>query len=235
MGTAMQGNLVVPEEYQKMIDAGVDPDNHEDEKSTVVQQKTAPLAPTYLGGRRFDSQDEALAYASELQSKVDFHEHEKKMNALSPAMSQANKVKPSDILYTDPDAFYQITKEDAKNEILAEINNNKKEEKLWNSFYQKYPDLKDSELSGMLEYQFNTKKSQLGHLPAEQMLDTIGKDVRILLNKVRGKPEGGRELPSAAAVVASASNNSPSAKATEKSEPPQDMASQIRRFQKRGR
>jgi hypothetical protein len=86
----------------------------------------------------------------------------------------------------------------------------------------------------MVEFQFEKRKKEMGHLPADQVLDTVGKDVRAIFGKIKGRPEGGKELPSGSAVVASSTNNIPSSKAAAQSEP-NDMASQIRRFQKRGR
>lgn len=233
-----------PEEMKQTFGATPEEEAAANEPTEKVVPPAAPAAqpaaapsgfiPTYIGGKRFESADDLAAYTSELQTKTTQYEAERQFAPVSPAMQNANQPKVSDLMFTDPEAFAQVIQENAEKRVMDKINATNSQQQKWNKFYKDYPELQGADFAPMVEAQFNIRKNSNPNLPAEQLLDTIGKDMRSFVSKVRGKPEGGKELPNAAAVVASASNNIPGGKPPVQAEP-DDMASQLRRHQKRGR
>ena len=221
----MEDNIQTPPELQPINPQPV----HIEKEEPVIETKSAPV---YVGKHRFDSMEDLARFASERDSKAQRFEEAPEV---SPTLQNANKPKPSDLMFSDPDAYHQLTIEEAESRIMNKISTKETEKKVWNDFYGKYTDLKDPDMQVLVEAQFNKRKNDMRDLPADQVLDTIGKEVRSLINKVRGKPEGGKELPSGAAVVASATNNIPPAKTVQKE--PETMASALRNLQnkKRGR
>lgn len=223
--------IVIPEEMKAHMTIG--------KKELSAEENTTKTTtsnnPVYLGGKRFESQDDLIAYTQELQNKVIRHDVERELTTVSPIIQNANQPKISDLMFSDPEAFVQAMEENAEKRVFDRLNKVDAQKNVWNGFYDKYPELKDKDFAPMVEFQFNKRKSELGHLPADQLLDTIGKDMRSLVTKVRGKPDGGQELPSGNAVVASSANTGTPKEKTAVPSEPETMAAQMRRFQKRGK
>lgn len=226
----MLDNIEIPEEMKNQMTIGSGDDESDSPAVKVEQEQKVSSQPVYLGGRRFDNMEDLAAYTSGLETKV--MRSEFTQESMSPALQNANKVKPSDLLFSDPDAYHEYTVEQAESRILGKINKAEAEKNVWNNFYQDFDDLKEHR--GLVEFKFNERKKDYGDLPADQALAKIGKEVRSYIGKIRGKPEGGKELPSGSAVVASSSNNV-SPNKTPVADEPKDMATQMRQWQKRGR
>lgn len=204
-------------------------DQTEATQTTQTQETQTQAQPIYLGGRKFNSTDELISYTQQLEGKMINTQLE---NEVPQAMQNANKVKPSQLIYEDPDAFYQLTKEEAVNEALAIFNKRNAEQKLWDNFFATNKDLvEDREL---IEFQMQKNAAKYKNLPAEEGLAKIGSEVRTYKNKIRGSVQGGKELPSGPAMVAGSSNGVTTTQVSVKSEPV-DFVSQIRRMQKRGK
>lgn len=201
-----------------------------EEQTTETQTQTQVQSqPIYLGGRKFESTEDLINYTQQLEGKMISSQLE---NEVPQAIQNANKIKPSQLIYEDPDAFYQLTKEEAVNEALSIFTKRNAEQKLWDNFFATNKDLaEDREL---IEFQLQKNQSKYKNLPAEEGLAKIGNEVRTYKNKIRGSVQGGKELPSGPAMVAGSSNGVTATQVSVKSEPV-DFVSQIRRMQKRGR
>lgn len=190
------------------------------------QQPKAAFTPVYVGGRLFNSVEELANYTSQLESR-------QTQQATNPALENANKPKVSDLLLQDTEAFVNVLKEDAKNEVLNIIEQREAQRNIWNNFYGgTHKDL--SEHKDLVEFFWNKRKIDFKDLPAVQALDKVGNEVRSYLGRIRGSNQGGKELSGAPAVVAGSSNGVAPAQPPAKTEPT-SFISQVRQYQKRGR
>jgi hypothetical protein len=224
-------NIEVPEEMrsQMVINPGheeveeTERDDDQTLETTETVTTTTTDTPVYLGGREFRNMKELAEYASALETQ--------KPAPQSETMRNANQPKVSDLMFTDQDAYHELTLEEAEKRVMDRIEKRDAEKKIWTDFRAKFPDLKDHDM--IVETLFEKKKKESGNLPAAQLLDTIGKDARAYLNKVRGSSGEGKELPQGGAKVASTTNKSSQTK-TVVTEPDEDFASALKRLKKKG-
>jgi hypothetical protein len=190
-----------------------------------VTQESKAFVPVYVGGRKFDSAEELAQYTNDLLIQNE-------ISKASPALQNANRPKPSELLYQDPDAFYELAVEDAERRVMDKLTKKEAEKTTWSNFFDRNKDL--VEHRDYVEYLVNRRRESYKNLPVEEGLDKIATEARSFFSKVRGSSQGGKELPSAPAMVAGSSNGTAATQVPIKTEV-QDFVSQLRRFQRRGK
>ena len=189
------------------------------------QQASKTSAPVYIGGRRFESMEELAQYTSEIESR-------NSVPVMSQALENANRPKPSELFYQDPDAFYQLAVEDAENRVMSKLNKKDSDTRLWTKFYDDNKDL--TQFKDLVDATFKQKQEQYKNLPAEEGLSKIASETRNMISKIRGSVQGGKELPSGPAKVAGSSNGIAVTHVATKIAP-SSFVDQIRQHQKRGK
>lgn len=206
------------------------PEDNTGKTETVVEQvaQAEQPKPIYLGNKAFNSQDELVAYTQELQNKL----IEKEMVKPLPAMETANQPKPSQLLFEDPDAFYELTVQEAERRVETKLKQENAKKEVWNKFWTENKDLKEFE--DLVQAKFIQIRQEDENLPVDKGLSKIASEVRGILAKARGSVQGGKELPTGPAMVAGTSNGIATTQVAVKSAP-STFVDQIRQKQKKGK
>lgn len=155
----------------------------------------APKKEVYFAGRRFESEAEALAYASTLAPQA----------PQTPANTQApEEVDPGDIWFEDPKAAARLIKEQVRNEMRREYTAVETQKKVWNDFYEKNKDLKG--LEEFVEAAQARKWNEIKAIPIEQALEKVAKEARSMIHKARGTSGTTERLTSNGATTATPSH-----------------------------
>src|ERR1035437_1838381 len=203
----------------------VDPKTVEQNQQQVPQQPKQQ--PIYLGGKVFNSVEELATYTSTLQTKIAAQEF------IPQTIQEANKPKVSEMMFTDPESYTQIIKEDAVNEAVAIFDKRNAVQKLWSDFYDSHKDL--AEHRDLVDFQYSKLKKDFANLPADQALVKVGSEVRAMLNRVQGSYQGGKELSTEPAIVAGASNGVAPTQTISQPVDNDSFITQVRKFQRRGK
>lgn len=133
-----------------------------------------PKKEIFFAGRKFDSEADALAYASSL--------------APPPAPVHTthvqDEVTPGKVVFEDPDAAFRISEERIISKMEQRYTAVEQQKKIWTDFYDKHKDLK-----GMEEFVNASQQSkweQIKNLPIDQALEQVAKDTRAMIAKARG-------------------------------------------------
>lgn len=199
-------------------------------QATTQEVKTEEKKPIYLGNKEFNSVDELVKYTQEIQTKLVDKEL---VHKPLPAMETANQPKPSQLLFEDPDAFYELTVQEAERRIDSKLQKEKQESQLWNKFWTENKDLKEYE--DLVQAKIAQRRADYKDLPADQGLSKIAGEVRGIISKVKGSIQGGKELPSTPAMVAGSSNGVTTAQVAVKPVSNASFVDQLRQKQKKGK
>lgn len=184
--------------------------------------------PIFVGSKQFESEADLVRYTEQLQNKIVEREIESK-----PIMPESVAgPKPSELLYQDPDAFFELAVSEAEARVERKLTKKEQETALMRKFWDEHKDLKEHE--DMVNAQISYKRGQYKDLPAAQALSKIALEVRNTVSKIRGSSFGGKELSSSPAVVVGASNGNTSQQ-TATATKPQTFVDQLRQRQNRGK
>lgn len=196
-----------------------------DDQNTQNQEQKKPI---YVGSKQFANEEELVKYTEQLHNKIIEKEIAEKPQ---PAETVAAP-KPSELLYQDPDAFFELAVQEAEARVERKLTKKEQESALMRKFWEENKDLKDHE--ELVSAQIAFRKPQYKDLPASQALSKIALEVRNTVSKIRGSTSGGKELPSGPAVVAGASSGNISTTSVTASKP-RSFVEQIRQRQIRGK
>jgi len=251
---------VAPTETPKETPATVTPEEHfnqgmpepkhgdvhpEIAAAAVIKPEDAVTPPPKegkirIGSEVFDSQEEALAYAQELQVTVATKDaFEMGKQSATPKTTTEEKDAFDEIeaeLFEKPKEalkkLYNLAKTDARSEIRQEDAQLNARKEMWADFYATNQDLvENQELVG---YVLDKNLGEIGKLPTEKALKILADKTRSLLvsKKVTALPS--RELPSAKTVTTSATGVA-TATVAEKKATPMDFISQLMNDRRRSK
>lgn len=192
------------------------------------EQGSENKKPIYVGSKQFASEDELVKYTEQLHNKI----IEKELSEKQRLPETAAAPKPSELLYQDPDAFFELAVQEAESRVERKLTKKEQETAIMKKFWEENKDLRDHE--DLVNAQIAWKQGQYKDLPASQALSKIALEVRNTVSKIRGSTSGGKELPSGPAVVAGASNGNNS-QTTVTATKPRNFVDQIRQRQSRGK
>jgi hypothetical protein len=191
-------------------------------------QENETKKPIFVGSKQFESEQDLIKYTEQLQNKIVEREIETK-----PIIPEtAAGPKPSELLYQDPDAFFELAVSEAEARVERKLTKKEQETALMRKFWEDNKDLKDHE--ELVNAQISYKRGQYKDLPAAQALSKIALEVRNTVSNIRGSAFGGKELSSGPAVVAASSNGN-SSQQTATATKPRTFVDQIRQRQTRGK
>jgi hypothetical protein len=196
------------------------------EENTQETQETSK--PIYVGSKQFANEQELVKYTEQLHNKI----IEKEMSEKPTIPETAAAPKPSELLYQDPDAFFELAVQEAEARVERKLTKKEQETAIMKKFWDENKDLKDHE--EMVNAHIAWKRSQYKDLPASQALSKIALEVRNTVSKIRGGSSGGKELSSSPAVVAGSSNGNTSQSSVTVSKP-RSFVDQLRQRQTRGK
>jgi hypothetical protein len=168
-------------------------------------ESTAPVAPAqpasqqvYIGGRLFNSTQEALEYADQAAKRA--QDAEAALARANQQTREAAEVDPADILFEDPKAAMRLAEQRILNQVDARAAAQKQERDVWSGFYADYPDLKGFE--EIVDLNKSKNWEALKNLPLDQSLPRLAKEARGHLAKIRGAQNTStQQLSSAPATV----------------------------------
>lgn len=195
-----------------------------DDQNTQQEQKK----PIFVGSKQFNSEEELVKYTETLHNKI----IEKEIAERPPVAETVAAPKPSELLYQDPDAFFELAVQEAESRVERKLTKKEQETALMRKFWDEHRDLKDHE--DLVNAQIAYRKAQYKDLPASQALSKIALEVRNTVSKIRGSTSGGKELSSSPAVVAGTSNGNTS-QSTVTAMKPRSFVDQLRQRQTRGK
>jgi len=199
------------------------------ETNENTQEQTQETGkPIYVGSKQFSSHEELVKYTEQLHNKVIERELAEKPKVPETVAGP----KPSELLYQDPDAFFELAVQEAEARVERKLTKKEQETTVMKKFWEENKDLKDHE--DLVNAQIAYKRAQYKDLPATQALSKIALEVRNTVSKIRGVPSGGKELSSGPAVVAGASNGNNS-QTTVTATRPRTFVDQLRQRQNRGK
>lgn len=225
----------------------------EPEEAETVEETPAAAAATEtpepeveelirIGDKEFKTQAEAIKYAETLaQEKLiaeaynqGVHDH---IKATTPAPEP--EVEPplvtEEEFFSDPTGAVKKTylkaKEDAKREVLSEIEKQGKREALWNKFLADNPDIERRDAQRILEENWDTI-GKMTDLSAAMKL--VAQKTRAEYQRMAEKLKPRKELPPSKPQVISTGGGAPSGVTPpKKRDEPLDFASQLRMMKKR--
>lgn len=197
-----------------------------EENTQTQEQETSK--PIFVGTKQFANHEELVKYTEQLHAKV----IEREMAERPPVAETVAAPKPSELLYQDPDAFFELAVQEAESRVERKLTKKEQETALMKKFWDEHKDLKDHE--DLVNAQIAYKKAQYKDLPASQALSKIALEVRNTVSKIRGSTSGGKELSSGPAMVAGTSNGNTS-QTTVTATKPRTFVDQLRQRQTRGK
>lgn len=198
------------------------------ETETTQEQGQETSKPIYVGSKQFASHEELVKYTEQLHNKI----IEKELTEKQRLPETVAAPKPSELLYQDPDAFFELAVQEAESRVERKLTKKEQETAIMKKFWEENKDLRDHE--DLVNAQIAYKQAHYKDLPATQALSKIALEVRNTVSKIRGSTSGGKELPSGPAVVAGSSNGNTS-QTTVTATRPRTFVDQIRQRQTRGK
>lgn len=136
-----------------------------------------PVKETIIfGGKVFNSQAEALAYADTQMRSAP--------TAAVPARQETQDVDPADILFEDPKAALRLQADNIKREMRQQYDQVENNKRIWNNFYSQNKDLQG--MDDFVEIAQKKKWNEIKDLPIDQSLAIVAKDARAMIAKIRG-------------------------------------------------
>lgn len=206
------------------------------EEAAAVAEPPKEVKKIKIAGREFDSEEEAFAYADELEKErlLEAARAEGMREALEYQRAQANPAPAAQEddfearYYTDPKSVIEEMKERAKAEIRQELSAKEAEEQAWREFSEEYPDLADSRRDVMRILQENW--DVLGKMKdRDKAKKLLAQKTRSYYDRIVEMRAPRRELPKTATQAVSPSGGAPrSVTQAKKEEAPLTMAEQLR-------
>lgn len=176
--------------------------------ATAEVSQPAPTAPAvatspssqqvFVGGRMFNSTEEALAFADQAARKA--QDAEAQLLAVRQQQVRQTEVNPADILFEDPAAAVRLLEQKILNQIDTRASAQKQEQDVWTGFYASNPDLKGFE--DIVDLNKGKLWGEISTLPLDQSLPRLATAARNHLAKIRGQQnQTTTQLPSAPAQV----------------------------------
>jgi hypothetical protein len=218
--------------------AGANPDGTPIDQSQPEQNESGqgyqPPQPVFVGGRRFESQQDLDSHMIQQEARIAAAEQMVRMQPGAPQGPQQTQRDPGDILFEDPRAALQQIKQEAKSEIRNEIELEKARERSWQIFFNTYPDLNNCK--DLVNATHTQLAGTIANLPLDQAMFKIASRTRQYLEQARvasgGSPS--KDLSRGPAVTAGASGGRVSTPATPPAKP-KDFMTQIREMQNKGK
>lgn len=190
---------------------------------------TAPPAPIYVGGKKFENQDEMMSYFSTLEAE--------RYNRQTPAAPTIQDSQPIEkelatLLYEDPAAYTKAVMEQTRRDFAREQQAQQQQTQAWETFYSKNPDLRDDKDIVSLMYTQNASKLDKMHL--DQAMDELAKSSRLRMSKIRQIPQGEGKPLSAGPAVTTGATGGPGTK-PQVTQKPMTLAEQMLDFQRKRR
>lgn len=230
----------------------VHPEQQAQPQEVAAQTETTPQHPKEgkirIGNEVFDTPEEAMAYATELQQTLVQRE------AFEQGKLAAQPVTPPE---PEPDFFAEIENqifenpkeaikkihakavEDAK-KYIEETEKKKEEAKrveetrnhTWNTFYTSNTDLSTPEAKQIVDHVLQRDWKELGGMAAEKALPLLAERTRALVRSLRETQLPASVLQAGKVISTSATHGS-TATSTKKESSPLDFISQINKHRKR--
>lgn len=206
------------------------------ELQTPTETETPSPAPVdnqkyVVGSRVFATADEALAYANGM---AESQAHAAgALNHPTETVQPTAQPKLGQLIFEDPEAALQQVKNQAKEEMRAEQRTIAENDRFWENFYSKHPDLKGSELlvDAVLAREQNTRN--LSGMTRDEAAPILAAKARQEVSKIRNVPSGGQALPSKTAMVAG-SSGAPVSQPTATKPAATNFISELKGMRKRG-
>lgn len=176
--------------------------------ATQTQQPVS--TPVYLGTKKFNSMDELVQYTSQSEQEKQraLDELNKIRSTLNPAPSEPDI---EEEFWQSPkkalEKVHMKAKEDAKREVLQEIESNKRAQETRDKFYGQYQDLKGNE--DLVEFYASRMQKELETLAPDEQLSKVAHAVRAKVASIRGTQATTEELSSRPAVTVGATSGAP--------------------------
>ncbi|NCX93161.1 MAG: hypothetical protein EBX40_00580 [Gammaproteobacteria bacterium] len=198
------------------------------ESENTQEQTQETKKPIFVGSKQFGSEEELVKYTEQLHNKI----IEKELNEKKDLPQSVAGPKPSELLFQDPDAFFELAVQEAESRVERKLTKKEQETAVMRKFWEDNKDLKDHE--DLVNAQIAYKRTQYKDLPASQALSKIALEVRNTVSKIRGSTSGGKELSSGPAMVAGTSNGNTSQSSVTVTKS-RSFVDQIRQRQNRGK
>jgi hypothetical protein len=198
------------------------------ELENTQEQTQETKKPIFVGSKQFGSEEELVKYTEQLHNKI----IEKELNEKKDLPQSVAGPKPSELLFQDPDAFFELAVQEAESRVERKLTKKEQETAVMRKFWDDNKDLKDHE--DLVNAQIAYKRAQYKDLPASQALSKIALEVRNTVSKIRGSTSGGKELSSGPAMVAGTSNGNTSQSSVTVTKS-RSFVDQIRQRQNRGK
>lgn len=171
------------------------------EQAETVKEETAH-EKVIVGGKEFGTPEEAIAFFSkkpEAPAPVQYVQ--------APVPQEKKDIDPSDILFEDPKTALRLVEERAYSRATQDITAAQRAEtnrmKMWESFYEKNPDLKS--VKSVVDGEFSKRIDAMRDLPVEHALDILAASARKTIGEVKKATLQGKPLSSQPVKVSSAS------------------------------
>lgn len=237
----------------------VDKDNPEPIEASEVLEDAENLVSEdekiVIGDKEFSSQEEALAYARDLQAKG---ETEKLLHdayrqgiedarlATSGANSQHGVTQPEpeedddfdQKFFENPKAYLKAMEEkvrkDAMDQALKQIQQQQQDQQLWNEFYSKHPDLAgfDEDCQAVLARESEMIKTLVQTQGKEKAMDYLARKTRAKFQMWAERQRPRAELPQNSPGASPTGGQRVTQPSQEKNEGPVDFVSQMRQHKR---
>ncbi len=211
----------------------------------VVAQEPTPNAPATkkirIGTQEFDTAEDALAYAQELELSLMQSEAYKQgvesaraKEPVVPAKTIEDEIDQE--LFENPKQallkYRKAITDEIKTEIKTEATREQNVRSTWNKFYTDNADLARS--SDVVDMVLQKNWSELGHLPVDKAMAKLAEKSRALLSSYKENALPSKELPRSVVQATTASGTPAPAVAAKKENSALDFVTQINQNRKRG-
>lgn len=127
------------------------------------------------------------------------------------ASAPTRNVRPGDLLWEDPNAAFDLVRQELKAELRAEDSAKAEEARIQREFYDKNEDLKGFE--GFVRFKTTELLGRVpgfDKMPLDKAMEMVAAETRAELSKVRGSTNAGHILPSRPAMTAPVSGGAAS-------------------------
>lgn len=217
------------------------PQDQIDSSSKVVQPIGQPKPIYKTFGRDFHSVEDLTEYTKEMERQVvESRMAAERLNIQKPNQTLQNPNGPApkadegpqveDLLFTDPKKAIIMLKQQAKDDVMKDLNAKDAERKFWETFYAEYSDLRNVER--IVQSVTKEKWSEVAYLPLADAKKFIAGESRKLIEQIRGTGGTRVELSKTSASSLPASGGNPPAVVAAQGEP-ETFVAQLKKFQRR--
>jgi hypothetical protein len=188
-----------------------------DESLEAAPAPVESLAGKYkIGDRTFATQDEAFAYAQQLESELQVADaYRQGLRDAAPQTAQPDSVTPApqddldtDELYTNPKEFIQKLRNRTKEELLAEVqareNTRNQSDQIWRDFTDRHPALADfrGEVEDFVSKNLTSVRAIIGTRGQSAGYDWVATKLKSRFESYANAVKPSRELPNGRAATA---------------------------------